>query len=294
MYVMDNLTKFSGKGGVIDNLKISCEYFSLDTKKKRRRELKKKHGEAIGSYIITDINGRIANKCEQMLIDSYDNISLFNLIDFSHRTAFNPLDPKYFDSDADIISLASVMVDSVIGSSTEASRFHPFDRNSYWRMSAKSLLAAFISYVELKAPYSEMCISTVLKLIEANDRSDGYERTAADILFERLKEENPDCLAVKQYEIYKASDIDKLVEINDYLHKLLYLYNNADIFRKTSCDTIDIELFTSEPSVLFVAIPDFDDTYRPFVEVMYHQLIGFLNRERWRCGEFDIPVITYI
>lgn len=294
MYVMNNLTKFSGKGGVVDNLKISCEYFSLDTKKKRRRELKKKHGEAIGSYIITDINGCIAGKYEQMLIDSYDNITLFNLIDLNHRTAFNPLDPKYLESEADIISLASVMVDSVIGNSTEGSRFHTYDRNSYWRMAAKSLLAALIGYVEMKAPPVEMCMSTVLMMLETNKRSDDYPVTPIDILFDRLKAYNPNCLAVRQYETYRASDFDNLAQINDYLFKLLYLYNNEEICRKTNYDNIDIELFTKEPSVLLVAIPDFDDTYRPLVEVMYHQIIGFLNRERWRCGGFDIPVITCI
>ncbi|MCM1060616.1 MAG: type IV secretory system conjugative DNA transfer family protein [Eubacterium sp.] len=295
MDVMNNMTKFSGKGSVINNLKYACEYYSDRLSGKRRRELITKHYDALGSYIITDINGRVTEKCEEALFDSDYRVNIFDLLNFEEcLTRFNPLDPKYLPTEADIISLASVMVDSVIGNSSEGSVFHTFDRNSFWRTAAKSLLAAYISYIQLKAPFEEMSIATLMELLDANSHHNDQEVTAVDVIFEKMEKEHPESLAVRQYKVYKSADWEHYVEINDYLYKLLYFYNSYDILRKTNGDNIYIEDFTKIPSVLLVVLSDFDDTYRPFVQVMYHQLLGYLNRQRRIYGKPAIPVITYI
>lgn len=296
MDVMDNRTNLFKRGGAVDNLKTACEYFSSSfccLSEKRQNEFKKR-GNILGSYIITDINGEVYQKCRKDLSASNFTVKTINLIEPPMSSSYNPLSTEYLECETDIISLASVMVDSIIGDSSEASRSHPFDRNSYWRLSAKSLLAALISYLILQAPPEEQNLGSVFTMLENNKRTDEQWVTSIDVMFEKLAKEQPDCLAVKQYAIYKNTDDNFINQVGDYLSKLLHIYNSKEILYMMALDDdINIRSFMEKPSVLFVIIPDVDDTFRPLVKVLYYQLISVLRHESFLgCGK--LPVLKYI
>ena len=128
-------------------------------------------------------------------------VRVFDLIDPAHSDAYNPF--NYIRKDADVFRL----VDNFIKNTTpkNATQSDPF-----WEKSETALDCALMLYLLHEAPAEEQTMDMVLTMLDYADVHDDDEeyQSPLDLLFEALREEDPNHIAVRQYSIFKEAPGD--------------------------------------------------------------------------------------
>lgn len=150
------------------------------------------------SYLVTDPKGEMLRSVAPLLLDEGYTIRVFDLIDTAHSDRFNPF--AYIRSDKDVLRL----VDNLIRNTTpkNAQQNDPF-----WEKSEIALDSAIIFYLLYEAPPEEQTLEMVLCMLSyagAKEENDDY-KSALDLLFEALEEEQPEHIALKQYKVFKQA-----------------------------------------------------------------------------------------
>ena len=153
---------------------------------------------ANASFIATDPKGELVRAVGPLLLKRGYVLRVFDLVDLSHSDRYNPF--HYIRKDADVFRL----IDNLIQNTTpkNAQQNDPF-----WQKSETALDSALMLYLLHEAPPEEQTMEMILTMIEyggAKEDDDGY-KSALDLLFEALEEEQPDHIAVREYHIFKQA-----------------------------------------------------------------------------------------
>ena len=150
------------------------------------------------SYIATDPKGEILRATAPLLLKRGYIVRVFDLIDPAHSDAYNPF--NYIRKDADVFRL----VDNFIKNTTpkNATQSDPFGEKS-----ETALDCALMLYLLHEAPAEEQTMDMVLTMLDYADVHDDDEeyQSPLDLLFEALREEDPNHIAVRQYSIFKEA-----------------------------------------------------------------------------------------
>lgn len=202
------------------------------------------------------------------------------------EAAYDPL--QYLKSFADITYLSTSIV--MADARKKESKADP-----YWDSVAISLLSAFISLtlVDNKAATMTDVINLFRRFIIKNPEGGGLMETNMDLVFESIRDENPNHFAVSCWDSFRLTPIRTAGCIYSTLSTML-----DNIFTSELCammkkrKKVDFEAITNEKTVLFVTTSAVNPALHTFVNMFYSQMFKELFEigEANESGKLNIPI----
>lgn len=263
----------------------NTERLSLDTKKvrknlniltiggagtgKSRFFVKPNILQANTSMVITDPKGELLRDAGYSLEQQGYRIKVFNLIDMSSSCRYNPF--AYIKKESDVLKVINNLIKN-----TNASKSGGGD--PFWEKAEIALLQAVFLYIFYELPVFEHNFKTVFALLRLADVKEDDEnyKSEFDFLFEKLREENFNHIAVKQYDIFKMASGKTAKSILISAGVRLAPFGIEDVERLLMEDDLELHKLGDEKTALFVLIPDSDTTFNFIVAMMYAQLFDSL------------------
>ena len=241
---------------------------------------------ANASYIVTDPKGEIVRAVGPLLLKRGYVLRVFDLVDPSHSDCYNPF--CYIRKDADVFRL----IDNLIKNTTpkNAANSDPF-----WEKSETALDSALMLYLLHEAPPEEQTMEMILTMIEyggAKEDDDDY-KSALDLLFEALEEEQPDHIAVREYHIFKQAAGKTARSILVSAAVRLSVFTLHEVQDITARDTLELEKLGERKQAIFCVIPDSNDNSLNFlVGMLYTQAFQelYYQADKVHGGSLPIPV----
>ena len=221
------------------------------------------------SFVITDPKGELLSSCGKMLQDNGYEIKIFDLINFENSDNYNFF--NYIRDERDILKLTNNIIMNTNSPQSKTA-------GDFWEKAENALLQALFSYVFYEGTEEEKNINTVMDLLRLSEVKEDDEdfQSPLDILFEELKQENPNHFAVKQYDIFKFAAGKTAKSILISVGVRLAPFNINQIIDLVSKDTLELELLGDRKTALFVIIPDSDVTLNFMPAIMFQQLFDVL------------------
>ena len=217
------------------------------------------------SMVILDPKGEILRDTGWLLTRKGYSVKVLDLINMERSHCYNPF--VYLRNDNDIQRLVTNLFKSTTPKGAQSSE--PF-----WDNAAQMLLLALIFYLKYEAPEEEQNFAMVMEMLRAGDvdEEDSKAVSALDILFENLREDNPDHIALKYYDAYHSGSARTLKSIQITLAARLDKFNLDSIAGLTITDELDLWKLGEEKTALFAIIPDNDTSFNFLVSILYTQL----------------------
>ena len=150
-------------------------------------------------------------------------------------------------------------------------------------------------YLLHESPKYEQTMEMMLYMIEnggAREEDDDY-KSALDLLFEALEEEQPDHIAVREYKIFKQAAGKTAMSILVSAAVRLASFTLPEIQEITSHDNLELEKLGERKQAVFCVIPDSNDTSLNFlVGMLYTQAFQelYYQADKKHGGSLPIPV----
>lgn len=275
-------TQSDGKDNMIlsQNIKLS-----MDTRKtflndnviiiggsgagKTRYFLKPNLLQANASYVITDPSGEILASCRKFLEKEGYEVKVFNTVEMENSMCYNPF--NYIRDETGVITMITTLLKNT--TPPKASQGDPF-----WEKSETALLQAICYFLYYEVPKEDQNfgnVMTLLRAAEVKEDNDDY-KSPLDMVFEELKERDPEHIAVRSYAIFKqaAGKTAKSILISASVR--LQHFNLKAVQRLTNTDTIDMATIGDKKTVLFCITPIADTSFNYLVAMLYTQLFETL------------------
>ena len=228
------------------------------------------------SMVILDPKGEILRDTGWLLTRKGYSVKVLDLINMERSHCYNPF--VYLRNDNDIQRLVTNLFKSTTPKGAQSSE--PF-----WDNAAQMLLLALIFYLKYEAPEEEQNFAMVMEMLRAGDvdEEDSKAVSALDILFENLREDNPDHIALKYYDAYHSGSGKTLKSIQITLIARLEKFNLPSLAGITQTDEMRLNELGEKPGVIFALIPDNDTSYNFIIGMLYTQLF----QQLYRSADFD-------
>ena len=241
------------------------------------------------SYVVTDPKGTILVECGKMLqrgapklgkdgkpvkdkngkivYEPYQ-IRVLNTINFAKSMHYNPF--AYIHSEKDILKLVTTLIANTKGEGKAGDEF--------WTKAETLLYCALIGYIHYEAPVEEQNFSTLIEFINAMEvREDDEEfKNPVDLMFDELKERDPNHFAVRQYAKYKLAAGKTAKSILVSCGARLAPFDIAELREVTSYDELELDTLGDRKTALFLIMSDTDDTFNFLISMCYTQLFNLL------------------
>ena len=241
------------------------------------------------SYVVTDPKGTILVECGKMLqrgapklgkdgkpvkdkhgkivYEPYQ-IKVLNTINFKKSMHYNPL--SYIHSEKDILKLVTTLIANTKGEGKAG--------DDFWVKAETLLYCALIGYIHYEAPVEEQNFSTLIEMINSMEvREDDEEfKNAVDLMFDELKEREPNHFAVRQYVKYKLAAGKTAKSILVSCGARLAVFDIAELREVTSYDELELDTLGDRRTALFLIMSDTDDSFNFLISMCYTQLFNLL------------------
>ena len=241
------------------------------------------------SYVVTDPKGTILVECGKMLQrgtpklgkdgkpmkdkhgkDIYEpyRIKVLNTINFKKSMHYNPF--AYIHSEKDILKLVTTLIANTKGEGKAG--------DDFWVKAETLLYCALIGYIHYEAPVEEQNFSTLIEMINSMEvREDDEEfKNAVDLMFDELKEREPNHFAVRQYAKYKLAAGKTAKSILVSCGARLAVFDIAELREVTSYDELELDTLGDRRAALFLIMSDTDDSFNFLISMCYTQLFNLL------------------
>ena len=150
------------------------------------------------SFVALDPKGELLRDTGKLLESKGYEIRVLDLINPGLSHCYNPF--AYLRDEKDVLKLVTNLIRNT--TPKNASNNDPF-----WEKSETALLEALILYLLYNAAPEEQNFPMVMELLSAAEvhEEDEEFKSILDDLFQRLEDDEPDNLAVKQYNIFKLA-----------------------------------------------------------------------------------------
>ncbi len=224
--------------------------------------------QAHSSYVITDPKGEIYRTTSKMLRDLGYTIKVFNLVDMQNSSYYNPL--KYIHSETDVFKLVETIISNT--NDSEARKGEKF-----WEDAEKAVLQALILYIYENRPVEERNMNLFMEYLdklfqEKDSRGPGFVTS----MFNKLRDDRPNCLAVRQWNIFMQAEEKTRSSILLSLGVRLGIFNAGEAANILSKDTVALDTIGDKRTALFVIISDVDETFNVMASMMYTQMFQSL------------------
>nr|AGW28821.1 type IV secretory pathway VirD4 component [uncultured bacterium EB5] len=241
------------------------------------------------SYVVTDPKGTILVECGKMLqrgapklgndgkpvkdkhgkivYEPYQ-IKVLNTINFKKSMHYNPF--SYIHSEKDILKLVTTLIANTKGEGKAG--------DDFWVKAETLLYCALIGYIHYEAPVEEQNFSTLIEMINSMEvREDDEEfKNAVDLMFDELKERDPNHFAVRQYAKYKLAAGKTAKSILISCGARLAVFDIAELREVTSYDELGLDTLGDRRTALFLIMSDTDDSFNFLISMCYTQLFNLL------------------
>ena len=241
------------------------------------------------SYVVTDPKGTILVECGKMLqrgapklgkdgkpvkdkngkvIYEPYQIKVLNTINFKKSMHYNPF--SYIHSEKDILKLVTTLIANTKGEGKAG--------DDFWVKAETLLYCALIGYIHYEAPVEEQNFSTLIEMINSMEvREDDEEfKNAVDLMFDELKEREPNHFAVRQYVKYKLAAGKTAKSILVSCGARLAVFDIAELREVTSYDELELDTLGDRRTALFLIMSDTDDSFNFLISMCYTQLFNLL------------------
>ncbi len=237
------------------------------------------------SFVITDPKGEALATLGNALIENGYNIKVLDLVDFERSDGYNPF--MYIRDDKDIIKLINNLIRNTTPKNSTTN-------DPFWEKSETALLQALMFYLVAEAPPEEQNFSMVMQMIEYAEvkEEDDSHVSPLDILFDALEYDKPNCLACKQYSVFKQASGKTAKSILVSVAVRLATFNLQQIKNITDHDEMHIKNLGEEKTALFAIIPDNDTSFNYLVGMLYTQIFIelYYQADKVHGGRLPVPV----
>lgn len=235
------------------------------------------------SFVALDPKGELLRDTGKLLESKGYEIRVLDLINPGLSHCYNPF--AYLRDEKDVLKLVTNLIRNT--TPKNASNNDPF-----WEKSETALLEALILYLLYIAAPEEQNFPMVMELLSAAEvhEEDEEFKSILDDLFQRLEDDEPDNLAVKQYNIFKLAAGKTAKSILISLAVRLEKFNLPQIASITTQDELDLASLGEKKVALFAVIPDNDSSLNYIVGMMYTQLFQELYYSADRVHNGRLPV----
>lgn len=226
------------------------------------------------NYVVTDPAGEMLASMGKFLENQGYEIRVFNLVEMEKSHCYNPF--KYIRKEEDVLTMIDCLITNTTAPNTRGG-------DQFWVKSETALLQALCFYLIEKAPPEERNFGKVMELLRlaSVDENNPDKQSPLDILFTKLKDENPASMAVKSYDIFKMGAGKTLKSILISVGVRMQPFNFQAVANLTNVDTIDLSTIGvgDRKKALFVITPQASETYNFLVSMLYSQLFETLYFE---------------
>lgn len=226
------------------------------------------------NYVVTDPAGEMLASMGTFLENQGYEIRVFNLVEMDKSHCYNPF--KYIRKDEDVLTMIDCLIVNTTPPNTKGG-------DQFWVKSETALLQALCFYLIEKCVPEEQNFGSVMELLRLAevDENNPDRQSPLDVMFSKLKTENPASMAVKSYDIFKMGAGKTLKSILISCGVRLQVFNLQAVANLTNVDTIDLtSIGTGDgKKALFVITPQASETYNFLVSMLYSQLFETLYFE---------------
>lgn len=234
------------------------------------------------SYILPDPKGEHIADEGYMLKKNHYNVKCFDVKDFKGMK-FNPL--RYFDKTSEINTFVTLLIENTSGSDDKRAN------QDFWVKSERLWLMAMISYIKEECPEEDLTMPNLSAMCNICSVSEDEDRVdKADILFNGLKEKNPNSFAVKQYEKYKKAAGKTARSILISVGVRLSPWDDPEIAEMFSKDELELEKIGYEKTALFLIMSDIDNTYSYLINMVISAAITCLVKKADKERKKRLPI----
>ncbi len=237
------------------------------------------------SYVITDPKGSLIKETGKMLENAGYKIKVFDLINMDKSDKYNFF--SYLRDEKDVLKLVNNLITNTNS---------PYSKTSgdFWEKAETALLQALFSYILFETREEDQHIGSVMELLRLAEVKEDNEdfKSPLDLLFEDLKEQDPNNFASKQYDLFKLGAGKTAKSILVSVGVRLSAFNIPVVSELLSEDTLEMDTIGDEKTALFVILPDTDKTFNFISAIMYQQLFDtlFLKAENEYGGRLPFHV----
>ena len=162
----------------------------------------------------------------------------------------------------------------------------------FWNDSASIILKALICYQHYVCPIEEQNFDTLMEMLrsaQVREEDESYQ-SPLDILFERLREKDPDHIAVKFYDDFKIAAGKTAKSILITLLSKLEKFNIPSLAQLTMTDEMDLRSLGQKKTVIFAVVPDSDTSFNFLVSILYEQAFQILYEQADSSPTGRLPV----
>ena len=207
-------------------------------------------------------------ECGKLLRRKGYRIKIMNTINFKKSHHYNPF--AYIHSEKDILKLVNCLIANTKGEGKSG--------DDFWQKAETLLYTALIGYIHYEAPEEEQNFSTLLDMINAMEvREDDEEfKNPVDLMFDELKERDPDHFAVRQYLKFKLSAGKTAKSILVSCGARLAPFDIRELRELTAYDELELDTLGDRKTAQFFIMSDTDDTFNFLISMAYTQLFNLL------------------
>lgn len=235
------------------------------------------------SFVILDPKGEIVRMTGSFLEEEGYEIRVLDLIHMEKSHCYNPY--MYLRSVDDIQRLATSLFESASAQPVQSSE--PF-----WNDSASIILKALICFQHYVCPIEEQNFDTLMEMLrsaQVREEDESYQ-SPLDILFERLREKDPDHIAVKFYDDFKIAAGKTAKSILITLLSKLEKFNIPSLAQLTMTDEMDLRSLGQKKTAIFAVVPDSDTSFNFLVSILYEQAFQILYEQADSSPTGRLPV----
>ena len=217
------------------------------------------------SMVILDPKGEIIRDTGWLLTRKGYNVKVLDLVNMEKSHCYNPF--VYLRSDNDVQRLVTNLFKSTTPKGAQTT-------DPFWDTAAQMLLLALIFYLKYEAPEDEQNFPMVMEMLRSGgvDEDDSKAMSPLDFLFEKLRNKEPNHIAIKYYDAYHSGSGKTLKSVQITLAARLEKFNLDSVAGLTITDELELWKLGEEKTALFAIIPDNDTSFNFLVSILYTQL----------------------
>ena len=201
----------------------------------------------------------------KMLQQGGYDIKVLNTIDFKQSMKYNPF--RYIRNENDILKLVNCIMENTKGEDSKGGE-------DFWVKAEALYYQALIAYIFYEAPEEEKNMTTLLEMLNASEvrEEDETYKNAVDLMFDRLKERNPEHFAVRQYLKYKMAAGKTAKSILVSCGARMAPFDIKEVREMMEDDDLELDKLGDKKTALFCVVSDVDTTFNFIAAMVYTQM----------------------
>lgn len=224
------------------------------------------------SFVITDPKGLLIRETGKMFEDNGYQIKIFDLVNLTNSNQFNVF--HYMHDELDIDRVTEALIEGLKVSNNLGEDF--------WNKAKTLLIRALIGYLyfdgKILGNY-EPNIAQVADLLRGLQREDDETPSPVELMFEQLEKDLPDNYANRQWDLFNSNfDGKTRTSVLAIVSAEFAAFDHEAVRKLTARDTMEMEKWQTEKTVVFIAIPETDKSFNFIASVMFTMMFRQLPK----------------